>query len=382
MVYERPCRFPTDDPDRLWILVAGRQLSYAEALRWRRVLSGNRKWWPILSFSMMGFFVINALGALSDPSRTVFGVNGMQIAMAIVLMLGAAAGACVVFGRALWSARKQSFSRWDVYRADTARHAQGSRIAFYGDRLTVTSLRGTVTLYFTDVQACVETVDGFALCNGTDWIILRAGDLIAFDADLIRAYLQERLERRVMRVVSKVRPQLQQPLMIPQHPETAPLVTATLSYEKSTLYEQYRRDNFGAYVTVALLLAVMAGVVIAAFVNLTPWLLADVGIFCGGAPALTWLMAIGIFALHRPKTSAEPMTVAFFADGLRITAEGASQFCIKERVRLSADNSGVTVHFLNQKTLFIPFTSVDNVEILQSMAGVPNTVGQSSLKER
>ena len=376
MEYERSCDFPTDLPDRLRILVAGRKLSYAEALRWWRVLSGNRKWWPILSFSMMFFFIMNTLAVLSEPSRKVFGTSGISMAVAVILMLGAAVAASVVFGKTLWNVRKQSFLRLGVYHADTARHSQGSRIAFYGDRLTVTSLRGTVTLYFTDVQAYVETCDGFALSNGADWIILRAQDLIAFDADLIRAYLEERLDRRMMRVVSKVKPQLQQPLMIPQLSETDPLATATLPYEKSTLYTQYRRDNFRAYITVALLLAVIAGVVIAAHINLTPWLLADTGIFCGGAVAVTWLLALCVFAWHRPKKSAEPMIVMFFADGLSIAADGASQFCIKERLRLSADDTGVMVHFLNRKTLFIPFESLDNADTLRSMAGVPNTVGQ------
>lgn len=376
MVYERPCRFPIDDLDRLWIVVAGRKLSYAEALRWRRVLSGNRKWWPILSFAMMFFFIVSAIAALSDPSRNVFGMGGADVAVAIVILLSAAAGASVVFGRTLWKAREQSFSRLNMYHADVARHSQGTRIAFYGDRLTVTSLRGTTILYFADVQACVETVDGFALSNGADWIILRAQDLIAFDANLIRSYLEERLERRVMRVLSRVKPQLQQPLMIPSLSEKKSLATAALTYEKTTLYAQYRTDSFRAFVTVALLLAVMAGVVIAAFVSVTPWLLADVGIFCGSALAVTWLIALCLFAWHRPKKSADPLMIRFFEDGLSITADGASQFCIKERLRLSADNTGVTIHFLNGKKLFIPFDLVDNAVILQSMAGVSHTIGQ------
>ena len=204
-MYGQPERFPSDEPDRLWILVAGRTLSRAEEERWRRVLVGKRKTLPLITFILALFLI---LGVFVDRDYTVWYEALVKLALFFFGMIGAVWSFCGV----LRVSRKGIDALYEEQDADVKANAMGSRIAFHGDRLVHTTLRGTIVLPYTEIQSCVETADGFALNDGTQLLILRGQDLTAFDADLIRAYLQERLPRQVIRIKAPVIPFLQAPL--------------------------------------------------------------------------------------------------------------------------------------------------------------------------
>ncbi len=369
MVYERPCRFPADDPDRLWILVAGSPLPYAEAVRWRRVLSGRRKLGPLLSFLLIGMFILEIFGTLPFS-----GLYWFEILTAFLLLSVATALACVTLGKALRYPRTAEFVQYEMYAADLRRHKAGLRIAFYGDRLTMTSLRGTVTLKFANVQACVETNDGFALSDGTQWLIVRAQDLIAFDVDIIREYLQERVDKSVINVISTARPVLPEPLPIPQLPE--PEEALTTAEIPGTLSRDIRKQQHCLLMGVAIPMAASVGIMASVYWRITPWFLADMMILCVGFAVVAWVFASVTFALYRSQRTEEPMILGFEPDGLRITVGGITRFCIKERLYLTADETGVIIRFLNKQTLFIPFDAARDPQILKALAGAPDTAGQ------
>lgn len=369
MVYERPCRFPADDPDRLWILVAGNPLTYAEAVRWWRVLSGHRKLGPLFSFLLIGWFILQILSIL--PSS---GLYWFEMVIAFLLLSAVTTLAGVALRKALCYPRNVEFTGYEEYAADYGRHQAGLRIAFYGDRLTMTSLRGTVTMKFADVQACVETNDGFALTDGTQWLIVRAQDLIAFDVNIIREYLQERLDKAIIRVISMARPALSDPLPIPRLPEPeAALTTAEIP---CTLSREMRKQQHRLLMAVAIPMAASVGIMASVYWRITPWFLADMMILCVGFAAVAWVFASVMFALYRPRQTAETMILGFEPDGLRITVGSITRFCIKERLYLTADETGVSIRFLNNQTLFIPFDAVKDQPILKALAGVPDTAGQ------
>lgn len=369
MVYEKPYRFPTDDPDRLWILLAGRSMSSAEAMRWWNRLSGRRAVIPIISLLPLALFVLEEFYAFANSESVWEAVIG--IALLLVCSLLTLIGVYRVFK----STKDRQLQRFAAYEADTKRQAIGSRIAFYGNRISVTTLRGTTVMYFSDVRYFVETMEGFALTDGVRWIILRAGDLIAFDAQLIREYLSERLEKRVIHVRSALRPQLTEPLPIPYIPEEAPcFVTATMPFETSSLYRARNKKTRALFTAMSIPLGVIMGLILGGFVIMTSWVWVDTALLSVGAVIFTWLISLIALSRCRPRKSNQPLCVQFQPDGVCIAVSGDAQFCVKERLYPTAEKDGVRLHFMNRETLFIPYRTADREDVLKALVGVTETL--------
>ncbi len=372
-MYEQINRFSSEDPHRLWIVVAGRAMPYTEALRWRRVLWGHRKLLPLLSFLLIGVFVLELFSLLATGD-----LQWYDALVAVIIVAGAAAIGGVAIGKALLLPQKNEMMRFAAYAADMKYQQSGIRIGFYGDRITFTSVRGVQTVPFCDVERCVETQDGFALFNGSQWFIIRSADLIPFDANIIREYLEARLAASVIDRVAFAKPHLFEPLPIPHLEESpASLVTAEIPFKKTVFYKKNCRRKQNLLSLVAVSMALIAGVIVPCYVpSVTEYFLLDVAVFCACFAAAAWLLAVGALALYRRKPTGETAVVSFEPDGLRITADGITQFCVKERLLLIPEKLGVCVRFLNGETLFIPFSAATNEWQLRALAGAPNCAEQ------
>lgn len=365
MEYEQPCRFPADDPNRLWILVAGRQMPYWEALRWFAVLKGKRKTLPLIAFVLCLLYAMVALSYAGEAD-----ISAIESATASAVILTAVAALSVAMFFLLSYPKKKARVRIVGYDADVKRHAYGSRIAFYTDRIAVTTLRGTQTMKFSDVELCVETYDGFLLLAGESRIVIRSEDLTVYDLQLIREYLTERLSPRVMCMKTPAQARLYQPLPIPQfEAETTVLTVASVPIEQTAPYIRERRARFFRLCAVTLPLMLILGVMLAALFMMTPYFLADLAIFCGACLVGGAVVSVVLFRLFDRRHHTR-LDLRFEPDGLRLTADGVDHFVVKERVWLSVAEAGVTLRFFNHQTLFIPVDAVEDMAVLKALSGI------------
>ncbi len=348
-------------PNHLRILLAGRSLTRAEALRWQRTLHGGRRTLPLLGLGLLLFFSlqVNRAGTYWWEQATFYTVLCLCLT-----------GLIVGIARLLASQKESYFRPFNEYAADTARHAAGYRLAFYEDRFTVTSLRGARTLRFDELISCVETYDGFALSDMLGCVIVRSQDMTDYDVHCLRAYLRGRGNPRVWRVVSPARAWLTQPLPLPVLPPLhAPLTKAVLP-SAGCLQQGENARRFRRFLALCVPLWLFGGVMTTSFVSLTPWFLADLGLFCVGWLAVGWLFTLFMYALLRPPVSKEPLELAFEPNGLRVTSGASTRFVVKERLWLEARPNGVAVHGLDDRELFIPFNAVENQDVLKALAGM------------
>ena len=365
MEYEQPCRFPAEDPNRLWILVAGRQMPYGEALRWFAVLAGKRKTLPLIGFVLCLLYALVALSYAADAA-----VSEIELAAALAVILTAVVALSIAMGFLLSHPKKQAKEQITNYQADIKRHTYGVRIAFYTDRLTVTTLRGIQTVRFCDVELCVETADGFALVAGEACAFIRSEDLTAFDLQLIREYLSERLAARVMCRKATAQARLYQPLPIPQfEAQTACLTAARVSARAAQPYLGERRTRFWRLHAITLPLMLILGVMLASQFMITGQFLVDLAILCVGSLIGGSALSAALFLLFE-RRNRETLEIRFEPDGLRLTADGVDHFIIKERVWLSVEDARATLRFLDGETLFIPADAVENMTVLKALAGV------------
>ena len=365
MEYEQPIRFPSDDPNRLFILLAGRQVPYWEANRWYSVFYGRRKLLPLVAFVMCLLYALITVSFAAVMARS---VTERQAAVWIV------AAAVTVLSFFLFftiSHLKRIARRYmAVYDADTKRHLYGTRMAIYTDRLEFSTLRGTKICYFTEIDRCLETYDGFALLTGDDCLIIRSADLTPYDAQLLREYLTERLSPSVMCCKTPAQPQLAEPLPIPHfQAETTVYTTASVAVSHTAPYRYETRTRFFLLLMTALPLSLLFGVMLSAFFSITGNALRDLVIFCGGSVLGGAVIGVLLFRLFYKKSD-ETLKLAFEPDGLRLTTASAEWFVIKERLWLSANEQGVTVRFFNQQTLFIPKEACSDFSVLKALAGI------------
>lgn len=361
MIGEPQIPFSDMNPNRLRILLAGRALTHAEAVRWQQTLNGGRRTLPLLGLGLLLFFSlqVNRVGTQWWEQATFYTVLCLCL---VGLIVGTV--------RLLGYQKQRDFCAFNEYAADTARHAAGYRLAFYEDRLTVTSLRGMRTLRFDQLISCVETYDGFALSDTLGCVVVRSQDMMEYDVHYLRAYLRERVNPRVWRVVSPVRAWLTQPLPLPVLPPLpAPLTRAVLP-SAAFLQQRENARRFSRFLQLCVPLWLFGGIMTTSFVSLTPWFLADLGLFCLSWLAIGWLFTLFMYALLRPRITRKPLELAFEPDGLRITNGESTRFVVKERLWLEAGPNGVAVHGLDDRELFIPFNAVENVDVLKALAGM------------
>ncbi len=266
--------------------------------------------------------------------------------------------------------KKQARRRFADYEADVKRHHYGSRITLYADRVEITSVRGTRCLHFSEIEQCVETADGFALLRDTTCLILRSRDLMAYDLQLVRDCLAERLAPSVMHGKGRAQAGLLQPLPIPQFNGTVtPLTSAAVPLRATTLYRRERKARLRRLLLTAEPLAWIGGSLTSVFIAATDSFLLDLLIGIAGWSAGIMLVGIGAFFLF-DRPCREELRVAFEPDGLRLKAADTERFIIKERVGLQMEESGVTLHFLHRESLFIPADAVENLFVLRTLVGI------------
>ncbi len=372
MLYESSCCFSPDEPDRLQLLLAGRPLPSEEARRWQRMLLGKRRVLPIVSTLLVGLFLCDALSRLTVGDLIIGEWVWLENLAVVLLLLFTAA---VVLGALISLLRlpqKEANRRYAVYAANNAPNAVITRFAFYEDRLVVRTVRGERVMLFSQVEACVETVDGFALTDGDDWIILRAQDMIHYDACLLHDYLAKRVGSPIMQVKSRAQARLVQPLPVLRIMPPEPLAQATVPYETSTVFCARRQKRRRCLAVLSASLGFLAGTAGACYVSITPWFLWDVVIGgCVLAVAAVAFSAV-LFARLCANTPGRVLTVQFFPDGVSVGINGALQFYKREGLYVSATPEGMQLHFGDDETLFVPFQAADNSAAVKALAGVPN----------
>lgn len=344
------------------IRCTGYPLSYVEASNWYRVLYGGRKKWPLFGLAAMGVIAFEAWLGLMFNSRTL----GTEGAIGLFFLFACSMTALLLALKLVKAFRSRGFESYALYAYDRERHRFGTEIIVTDEAIAVRSLRGTISMPFSDVQSCVETEKGFALTDGRQWIILRSADMTAALAALLSERFFLRIDRKVIRRLSMVYPQLQQPLPLMNVPQMAqPLATATTppiddgrERQMSLLCAAYGASLGG-----------VAGVMVSCLLSLTPWPLVDMLLFIFGIAALMWLITLTAMVVSRPKAMPET-SVRFYNDGLSVTADDVTRFYPKHLVTITVGNGGVYMRMLNQQTLFIPFEAADDAVALRRLLGV------------
>ncbi len=365
MIYEQPCRFPTDDPDHLWFQMTGRVLSQFEATYWYAVLIGGRKRIPLIGFVLCLFFAMMPLTYTAGMPDA-----GNEVLIAFLVILIAVCTLCIATAWAIYHPKRHA-TRWYVnYVADSARHERGDRIAFFTDYVTVTSLRGVRRMKWSEVVTCVETYNGFALYDEANWIILRAQDMTATDVQFVRDYLTARLDPKVMMCRSRAMCVLAQPLPIPQnYPEATCLTSAAIAFEQTELGKREKTRRFLLLFACNTALALLVAVMFAAVFTVTPYHLVDLVIFCAawvaGSAVVTLLFSKLFF-----RKNTQTLRLRFEPDGLQITVGETAVFITKDRLRLTVTDSTVRLWFINGDPFSIPLSVVEDASVLKALAGV------------
>ena len=365
MEYEQPIRFPSDDPNRVVILLAGRQIPYWEAYRWYSVLYGKRKTLPIIAFVMCLLYALTTVSVAATMAKSSAERQAAALIVAVaVVMLS-------IFLFFSLSYPKGVARRYvAVYDADTKRHLYGTCLAVYADRMEFSSLRGTKTCYFTEIDRCVETYDGFALLTGDNCLIIRSADLTPYDAQRLREYLTERLSPSVMYRKTPAHPQLAEPLPVMQFcTETTVLAAASVAVSHTVPYRHEVKIRFFLLMMTVLSLSLLFGVMLSALFAATENPMLDLLLFCGGSMLGGALIGVLLFRLFH-KRSDETLKITFEPDGLRLTTESAEWFIIKERMWLSVNEQGATIRFFNQQTLFIPKEACSDFPAVKALTGI------------
>lgn len=349
MMLDRNCRFPNTDPHQLWILLAGRKLSFQEWKYWTRVLFGGRKWFFLIGTITTMIFATNMVQSLT------MGFDWYEIVITAVVLLAVLVFLVLSFIRLLCSPMKQSVAAYEEYAADVASDA--TRIALYGDYIKMVTKRRQVMIRYDEVTVYRETECGFLLGDGDRWIVIRAQDLTPYLADILRAYFTERIEARVRSVNGAAKATLQHPLApIPYFDEVKPFATATVPW-KATPMGQAAKKQRATLWQFAVMMGLYLGIGLAMWVPISPWYLVDLAGYLVGlaviALGFTGLLIWRCTDRIKPKTA----DVAFEPDGLRITVGEESRFFIKERLWIEEKADGVQIRFTNKDTLFVAQTT-------------------------
>ena len=350
--------------ERLRILLAGRPLPYAEAMRWQHVLSRQRRFFPVLCITLLVFLALEMLFSLPFMLQD-YPMLPLLVLLAVELTVAAVA----VLFLAMNVPKQAAEEQWEWYNADQAARDGGVRIEFYETYLAMITRRSRLVMLFAEIVACVETEDGIALNDGKQWIVLRAQDMIDFDAKIVKAYLIERLGGDRVHSKAPMRAALTTPLPIPQ-PVSAPsaIVTATVPYQKTELYRRAEKAKRRRVSLLAVLMGATCGSLLPMNMEITPWLSLDLLILCGGGILFGWLVSLLVFAWYRPKK--QPLTVAFYEDGVQIEVGGIRRFCVKEKLYMTAKNQQVMLQLGAKKKIHIPLSAADQPNVLAAFAGI------------
>lgn len=352
---DRSCRFPNTDPHQLWILLAGRKMSLREWKHWSGVLFGGRKWFFLIAFITTLFFLTDMIQSLTT------GFAWYEIVAAVAVLLVALPLMVIPFIRLLRTPTTRMMAAYEEYAADVA---NGSvRIALYGDYIKMVSKRQEITVRYDEITVYRETEHGFLLGDGTEWIVIRAADLTPYLADILRAYLSERIDERVRVTKRHTMALLQQPITpIPYYTEVTPFATAQVPW-KTTPMARAEKQKRRCVWQIAAMLGLFLGVGVALWAPITPWFLIDLAGCCVGVTAMTLGFTGLVIARSAERGKPQVADISFEPDGLRVRDEQDTRFYVKERFWVEEKAEEIQIRFVNGDTLCVPYAVTSSVAI-------------------
>ncbi len=342
--------------ETLRIFVAGRFLQPQEAVWWMRLLNGPAYtflWCAILLLLATFFF-----STLAQLEQTPWDLRGVVVAVITACSCWCIAG--------LSRFRKQQnrlvLALFSDRMADKKAVENGCTFAFYDDRVVSTSLRGSDTIWFSDVIMCTESANGFALQTKTAILFLRSADLTAFDLNCIRTHLRTMIAPPHHRVKAVAIPRLAEALPIPRFFNFDTVLTRA-SVPVFSQTSQKRKQLKAILLPMMLLFSVLPAV----SVRLTPWPLLDLIVFAilfGG-------IGLWVALLLEKKLSGiadwPELQMAFTKEGLAVLCNGITEFTIKQRLTVRFTEHYVHIRYTSGERLRIPLSAVDRPELLKTL---------------
>ena len=342
--------------DTLRIFVAGRFLQPQEAAFWLRQLNGSAYtflWGAVLL--LLGVFFFSTLGQLQETPWNLRGV--------VVAVITACSCLCVV---GLSRFRKQQ-NRWILAlfsdrMADKKAVESGATFAFYDDRVVSTTLRGSDTIWFSDVIMCTESANGFALQTKTALLFLRSADLTAFDLHCIRTHLQTVIAPRNHHVKATAIPRLTEALPIPRFFNFDTVLTRATVPVFEQPFQKTKQLK-------ALLLPMMVlfSVLPAVSLHVTPWLLLDLIVFAVLFGGIGLWISLSLDKKLSGIADWPDLQIAFTKDGLAVLCNGITEFTIKQRLKVRFTKQEILVRYTSGERLRIPLSAVDRPELLKTL---------------
>lgn len=338
----------------LYILTAGRSPSWPEREYWQRVLSSHRRLCVWLMVLLTLFFGYNG------ACVALYTDDWAQALTTVLLMV--IAGAALLWFILSWQHRARSAMQtaWYDEQADKKRLAAGCTVAFYGDRVVRTDLRGAVTLPYSRITSCTESLHGFYLMAGSTAILVRSGDLTAQQAALIGEHLRERLDPAVFHMKGRVVACLTEPLPIPCFDNDDPVLTRAAVTLRQPWLTSARRQTEQAVLRGFVMPAMLIyGTAFANAADLTGSFFVDLALCCGAAVVGSVLILRLLTAFGKRRVR---LSLAFTRDGLAGFAEGCSYFTARERLVLIEEKRGMRVQFPDGNSLRIPWSCIEDAE--------------------
>ncbi len=346
----------TQRNETLRIFVAGRFLQPQEAVWWMRLLNGPAYtflWCAVLL--LLATFFFSTLGQLEETPWDLRGV--------VVAFITACSCWCIA---GISRLRKQQ-NRWTLAlfsdrMADKKAVENGCTFAFYDDRVVSTSLRGSDTIWFSDVIMCTECAKGFALQTKTAVLFLRSADLTAFDLHCIRTHLRAVIAPTHHRIKAVATSGLTEALPIPRFFSfDTVLARATVPVAEQT--SQKRKQLKAILLPMLLLFSVLPAVSL----HLTPWLMLDLIVFAGLFGGIGLWVSLSLEKKLSGIADWPDLQIAFTKDGLAVLCNGITEFSIKQRLAVRFTEQYVHIRYTSGEHLRIPLSAVDRPELLKNL---------------
>ena len=240
---------------------------------------------------------------------------------------------------------------------------------FYGDRVVVTTARGSTLVPYSRVTAYVETAELIALFVDEDFVCWRGADLTPYDATLIREHLRRNIHPSVVRIKRPVMARLREPLPIPSLNNEDQLVSRARAAASVKTEQRRRIRGLVSLLPQLLPMLLVLATATAQYWILSNWFLLDVLAFfaaylVAGLLAAMLLLLPGTRAAAKKQDETSPQDLAFTRDGLAIRRNGFTTFVHKERIRALPSANGVTVE-MPCETLFVPWENAEDPEKLK-----------------
>lgn len=354
----------TQKAQTLRIFVAGRFLQPTEAVWWMRLLNGpvyTFLWGAVLLLLLTFFF-----STLAQLGETVWQWRGLVLAMMTVC------GCLCIAGLSRFR-KQEKQSLWALFSdriADKKAVENGCTFAFYDDRVVSTTLRGSDTIWFSDVLLCTECVNGFALQTKTTVLFLRSVDLTAFDLHCIRTHLQTVIAPSQHQIKAMARPGLTEALPIPRF-FNFDTVLARASVPVATQTGKKRKQLKAVVLPMMLLFSVLPAVSL----HLTPWLLLDLAVFAVLFGGIGLWVALLLEKKLSGVTDWPDLQMAFTKEGLAVLCNGITEFTIKQRLTVQFTERHIHIRYTSGERLRIPLSAVDRPELLKTLWLNDDSVG-------